>query len=138
MQLIDGFCINLNAGTLMTIAFVCNSSFQFLAFFTPVNEPVCNIVILSLVPLASSSDMAYGCHVGVKNRMMWTSLNLMNFFSCAVSSCLPTPLTLPSGESPIFPLEVNQPAFSSIRLAVPSLQRALSTSPGVTTWCVCG
>ena len=52
--------------------------------------------------------------------------------------CLPTPMTLASGGSPMFPLAVHQPASPSIWPAVQSLRRGLSTNPGVTMWCVCG
>ena len=51
---------------------------------------------------------------------------------------LPTPMTLASGWSPMFPLVVHQPASPSIWPAVQSLRRGLSTNPGVTMWCVCG
>ena len=51
---------------------------------------------------------------------------------------LPTPMTLASGGSPMFPLVVHQPASPSIWPAVQSLRRVLSTNPGVTMWCVCG
>ena len=50
----------------------------------------------------------------------------------------PTPMTLASGGSPMFPLVVHQPSFSSIWPAMQSLRRGLSTNPGVTMWCVCG
>ena len=53
-------------------------------------------------------------------------------------SCLPTPTTLASGGSPMFPPVVHQPASTSIWPAVQSLRRGLSTNPGVTMWCVCG
>ena len=48
--------------------------------------------------------------------------------------CLPTPMTLASGGSPMFPLVVHQWP------AVQSLWRGLSTNPGpgVIMWCVCG
>ena len=52
--------------------------------------------------------------------------------------CLPTPMALASGGSPMFPLVVHQPASPSIWPAVQSLQRGLSTNPGATMWCVCG
>ena len=52
--------------------------------------------------------------------------------------CLPTPMTLASGGSPMFPHVVHQPASPSIWPAVQSLRRGLSTNPGVTMWCVCG
>ena len=45
--------------------------------------------------------------------------------------CLPTPMTLASGGSPMFPLVVHQPASPSIWPAVQSLRRGLSTNPGV-------
>ena len=56
----------------------------------------------------------------------------------ALCCCLPTPMTLASGGSPMFPLVVHQPASLSIWPAVQSLRRGLSTNPGVTMWCVCG
>ena len=52
--------------------------------------------------------------------------------------CLPTPMTLASGGSPMFPLVVHQPASPSIWPAVQSLRRGLSTNPEATMWCVCG
>ena len=52
--------------------------------------------------------------------------------------CLPTPMTLASGGSPMFPLVVHQPVSPSIWPTVQSLRRGLSTNPGVTMWCVCG
>ena len=52
--------------------------------------------------------------------------------------CLPTPMTLASGGSPMFRLVVHQPASPSIWPAVQSLRRGLSTNPGATMWCVCG
>ena len=52
--------------------------------------------------------------------------------------CLPTPMALASGGSPMFPLVVHQPASPSIWPAVQSLRRGLSTNPGATMWCVCG
>ena len=39
---------------------------------------------------------------------------------------------------PCLVLLVHQPAYLSIWSAAPSLQRSLSTNPGVTVWCVCG
>ena len=55
-----------------------------------------------------------------------------------ICCCLPTPMTLASGGSPMFPLVVHQPASPSIWPAVQSLRRGLSTNPGATMWCVCG
>ena len=52
--------------------------------------------------------------------------------------CLPTPMTLASGGSTMFPLVVHQPASPSIWPAVQSLRRGVSTKPGATMWCVCG
>ena len=56
----------------------------------------------------------------------------------SICCCLPTPMTLASGGSPMFPLVVHQPASPSIWSAVQSLRRGLSTNPGATMWCVCG
>ena len=61
--------------------------------------------------------------------------HLYTGFCCC---CLPTPMTLASGGSPMFPHVVHQPASPSIWPAVQSLRRGLSTNPGVTMWCVCG
>ena len=46
--------------------------------------------------------------------------------------CLPTPMALASGGSPMFPLVVHQPASPSFWPAVQSLRRGLSTNPGAT------
>ena len=60
---------------------------------------------------------------------------LLGPFCCC---SLPTPMTLASGGTPIFPFVVHQPASPSIWSAVKSCRRDLSTHPGVTMWCVCG
>ena len=60
------------------------------------------------------------------------------YIRCCCCCCLPTPMTLASGGSPMFPHVVHQPASPSIWPAVQSLRRGLSTNPGVTMWCVCG
>ena len=52
--------------------------------------------------------------------------------------CLPTPMTLASGGSPMFPLVVHQPASPSICPTVQSPRRGMSINPGVTMLCVCG
>ena len=74
--------------------------------------------------------------------LKWRMLSLSGpdalLFLQLFCSSLPTPLTLASGGSQIFPLEIHQRAYPSIWPAVPSLQRGLSTNPGVTMWCVCG
>ena len=44
---------------------------------------------------------------------------------------LPIPITIVSVVIPIFPLVVHQSG-------TPSIQRGMSTNPGVTTWYVCG
>ena len=49
---------------------------------------------------------------------------LLFILSCC---CLPTPMALASGGSPMFPLVVHQPAVQSLR-------RGLSTNPGATMW----
>ena len=68
-------------------------------------------------------------------------LNLFNTYCCPFYGsccCLPTPMTLASGGSPMFPLVIHQPASPSIWPAVQSLRRGLSSNPGATMWCVCG
>ena len=71
--------------------------------------------------------------VGLFHIGNWSSWLLRH--SCC---CLPTPVTLASGGSPMFPIVVHQPASPSIWPAVLSLRRGLSTNPGVTMWCICG
>ena len=56
---------------------------------------------------------------------------VLEYASTIWCCCLPTPMTLASGGSPMFPLVVHQPAS-------PSLRRGLSTNPGTTMWSVCG
>ena len=51
-------------------------------------------------------------------------------FGLRLCCCLPTPMTLASGGSPMFPLVVHQPASPSIWPAVQSLRRGLSTNQG--------
>ena len=60
------------------------------------------------------------------------------YITVSCCCCLPTPMTLASGGSPMFPLAVHQPASPSIWPAVQSPRRGLSTNPGATMWCVCG
>ena len=69
-----------------------------------------------------------------KSTQFSVSETIINCCCC----CLPTPMTLASGDSPMFPLVVHQPASPSIWPAVQSLRRGLSTNPGATMWCVCG
>ena len=59
-------------------------------------------------------------------------LSHMHFFHTCCCCCLPTPMTLASGGSPMFPLVIHQPASPSIWPAVQSLRWGLSTNPGVT------
>ena len=77
----------------------------------------------------------FGTPVGVLS-VVWLELESVSEISCCC--CLPTPMTLASGGSPMFPHVVHQPASPSIWPAVQSLRRGLSTNPGVTMWCVCG
>ena len=56
VQLIVCLCVNLDAASLMTLVVVFNYKFPLLSIFKAVNESVV-CLIMSLVPLASSSDM---------------------------------------------------------------------------------
>ena len=93
--------------------------------------------IISHVNLGRLGSLAY-------NSFRWRAIRLFNampMYIRYISSCcccLPTPMTLASGGSPMFPLVVHQPASPSIWPAVQSLRRGLSTNPGATMWCVCG
>ena len=64
----------------------------------------------------------------------YSSVSVHKYISCFCS--LPTPMTISSGESSMFPLVVRQPGSPSIWPAVQS--RGLSTTPGVIMGCVCG
>ena len=82
----------------------------------------------SFTMLFSKASQIPTCNINVHGKI------LKQVHCC----CLPTPMTLASGGSSMFPLVVHQPAFPSIWPAVQSLRRGLSTNPGVTMWCVCG
>ena len=75
------------------------------------------------------SDMVHLYLLTTISYMIWC---------CLLLCCLPTPMTLASGRSPMFPLVVHQSASPSIWPAVQSLRRGTSTNPGATMWCVCG
>ena len=85
-------------------------------------------------------------HTNLYNYISWFPARIfyLELFDTAFHACgwrcccLPTPMTLASGGSPMFPLVVHQPASPSIWPAVQALRRGLSTNPGVTLWCVCG
>ena len=64
-----------------------------------------------------------------------TELEIRNIIKLC---CLPTPMTLASGGSPIFPLVVHEQTSQFIWPAAQTLWWGLSTNPGVTMWCVCG
>ena len=74
----------------------------------------------------------------IENEIIEHVNNNVDLGQQVLLSCLPTPLIHVCGRSPIIPLLVHQPAYLSIWPAVPSLQRGLSTNPGVTVWCICG
>ena len=77
-------------------------------------------------------NMLSGFNFGIVNSDLSTKLpSNANPYSPDVCCCLPTPMTLASGGSPMFPLVVHRPASLLLR-------RGLSTNPGVTMWCVCG
>ena len=71
-------------------------------------------------------------------KIIHVELGLLNKAIEVCCCCLPTPMTLASGGSPMFPLVVHQPASPSIWSAVQPLRRGLSANPGVTMWCVGG
>ena len=89
------------------------------------------LAAVKLVPLTDT--ILYGFPFFALNLLR----ELMNV-SHSRCCCLPTPMALASGGSPMFPLVVHQPASPSIWPAVQSLRRGLSTNPGATMWCVCG
>ena len=88
---------------------------------------------MSLFSLGNSGEVR--SFLRRSSRLVITSSISAGTGSCC---CLPTPMTLASGGSPMFPLVVHQPASPSIWPAVRSLRRGLSTNPGATMWCVCG
>ena len=84
---------------------------------------------LSISSLAiSTSTLSNHVFLGLKTGLLPSTLYLIHFFTQCC--CLPTPMTLASGGSPMFPLVVHQPASPSIWPAVQSLRRGLSRNPG--------
>ena len=63
IQLIVGLCVNLDAASLMALVVVCKCCFPVSCMFTADNNYVC-IVIVSLVPPASSSSMRMAVILG--------------------------------------------------------------------------
>ena len=125
------------------LSIVCNHLLTFGPFSRSTSTPSLPAVLLffcATLPFLYSSSLK-GClivwiiwiigRVGFVGIVPWP---LMSNWCC----CLPTPMTLASGGSPMFPHVVHQPASPSIWPAVQSLRRGLSTNPGVTMWCVCG
>ena len=92
---------------------------------------ICAPFICLHPPLGPQLDQLFG----LSHHIAYTKIRRLSATSCC---CLPTPMTLASGGSPMFPLVVHQPASPSIWPAVQSLRRGLSTNPGATMWCVCG
>ena len=91
-------------------------------------------VCTSLWPTAGSANGSVG---GLYTECT-TTLDIPIVISSTVCCCPPTPMTLASGGSPMFPVVVHQPASPSIWPSVQSLRRGLSTNPGATMWCACG
>ena len=83
--------------------------------------------VSTIVSVLLSDEPYHGCS--------FICIYINTIFCCC---CLPTPMTLASGGSPMFPLVVHQPAFPSIWPAVQSHRRGLSANPGVTMWYICG
>ena len=73
----------------------------------------------------------FACSLHFTLLVLQTSSDTQPLLFCC---CLPTPMTLASGWSPMFPLVVHQPSSPSIWPAVQSLRRGLSTNPGATMW----
>ena len=102
--------------------------------------PGCMMPLMSKQILFTNS---FNCSLYILiSAMSWgeweTPPSNQNDCTLLICCCLLTPMTLASGGSPMFPIVVHQPASPSIWLAVQSLQRGMSTNPGVTMWCVCG
>ena len=96
-------------------------------------------IYICLIPynyLSVAHNANPGLFVVVGPGFVSTSLAFIKSSVCCC--CLPTPMTLASGGSPMTPLVVHQLASPSIWPAVQLLRRGLSTNPGVTMWCVCG
>ena len=91
------------------------------------------VVLLLNIILLCSSYLSYIFNILYSPTMPGQLTGLMLVCCC----CIPTPMTLASGGSPMFPLVVHQTASPSIWLPVQSPRRGLSTDPGVTMWCVC-
>ena len=81
---------------------------------------------------------AYRDKHSTETALLKVQNDIISALDAGCCCCLPTPMTLASGRSPMFPLVVHQPASPCIWPAVQSIRRGLSTNPGVTMWCVCG
>ena len=103
------------------------------------SDTVCHNNLLSKInrsQLPPATAQWLFCYL--RGRQAKTCFRGVKSTSRKVCCCLPTPMTLASGGSPMFPHVVHQPASPSIWPAVQSLRRGLSTNPGVIMWCVCG
>ena len=98
--------------------------------------PYTTLLIIKVIQASDVPIVEWQCHcLLLQSFILYSGCVGISLWCCC---CLPTPMTLASGGSPMFPLVVHQPASPSIWPAVQSLRRGLSTNPGVTMWCVCG
>ena len=116
-----------------------NSSYNYLSNKVQYLKPSKLLVILQLDETHMKPKLTYKCGklIGNAGNNVQHQANRIQCFmiSCC---CLPTPMTLASGGSPMFSLVVHQPASPSIWPAVQSLRRGLSTNPGARMWCIYG
>ena len=95
-------------------------------------------LIITNIYIPPASSCTGGYNPSLDHLMMTMDTLILGDFNAHHCCCLPTPMTLALGGSPMFPLVVHQPASPSIMPAVQSLRWGLSTNPGATMWCVCG
>ena len=100
--------------------------------------PLIRICCCIMVETSWQSHFHHSCMIRRNQVYYHEDLFVKIYFIGCTVVVVVTPLTLGSGGSPIFPLMVHQPASASVWPAVPSHRRGLSTTLGMTTWCVCG
>ena len=97
----------------------------------------CNISsssLLSVIIIRNISSTSLLSVIIIRNISSASLLSVIIIWNISSASrrccCLPTPMTLASGGSPMFPLVVHQPASPSIWPAVQSLRRGVHKSRG--------
>ena len=113
----------------------------------------CSSHMRSTISINSVPHKTQACYTRIHFSIHYEIFSYIGFWDCAITSLTPktiyyqqqivvvlypTPMTLASGGSPIFPLVVYPSASPSIWPAVLSFRQGMFTNIGATMWCVCG